>query len=263
MDETPLTSGRRHASRSSLTWPVLTVLLAAAAFSLKMWLALTTYGTDDPSSWYSFVDTYRTFGEARLYTMNPGFIHPPFMINLVKLLDVLPASTGLPLEFWFRLPGILADVGSTALVWKILRPLAGARWHPLLVVLYAAAPASLMISGFHGNSVDGDVVELGLVADEEHLAFLEHADPDVERELLEDREIEVDLGQVVESLPRAVGVGGGVLREDEAHVEVGARARVPPLARLPNSRTARTSGSASARTTTRATAGDVAGFMRA
>src|SRR5436309_2689075 len=88
----------------------------------------------------------------------------------------------------------------------------------------------------------GELVESLLVADEKYRAFLEHATPDVERQLLEDGDVEVDLRQVLEPLVARGESGRWGCGMDQAHVEVGAGRRLP-RARLPKRITARTSGS--------------------
>src|SRR5436309_2556295 len=74
----------------------------------------------------------------------------------------------------------------------------------------------------------GELVESLLVPDEKHRAFLEHATPDVERQLPEDGDVEVDIPQVLEPLVAGGESGRWGCREDQAHVEVGAGRRLSP-----------------------------------
>ena len=76
------------------------------------------------------------------------------MIHALCLLDFVASKTGTPFLFWFCLRVILADAGSTFLVWRILVAEAGVMVPPLPLVL-AVAPTPIMISGFHG-SVDAE-----------------------------------------------------------------------------------------------------------
>ncbi len=72
------------------------------------------------------------------------------MIHLLRILGFLAATTGVPLSFWIRLPAILADAGSLVLVALLVEPRSNRKLAALL--LMAACPVSLMISGFHGNT---------------------------------------------------------------------------------------------------------------
>jgi hypothetical protein len=131
---------------------VIVGVTALAALALKILIAVRTYGTNDVLSWEQFAWTLRESGGIGLYHEERLFNHPPFMIHALRLLDFVASKTGTPFSFWFRLPAILADAGSTYLVWRILVAGTGVTARPLALVLMAAAPASIMISGFHGNT---------------------------------------------------------------------------------------------------------------
>jgi tetratricopeptide (TPR) repeat protein len=130
--------------------------VALLAFFIKILLALKTYGTNDVYVYDHFSVWSRYLG-VFLYRADPQFNHPPSMIHILHAFSWLAAVTGLPFSFWLRLPGILADTGSLWIVWKML----GARtvlntkedrsifWS---LILLAAAPPLILISGFHGNT---------------------------------------------------------------------------------------------------------------
>ena len=133
-------------------WLLAVATVAALAFCLKTAIVLKTIGTNDVLSWEWFLAGIRKSGALSLYhsTEVGLFNHPPFMVHLLRGLGLITASTTLPFPFWIRLPGILADLGSLGLVGMILEPRSGQRLAALL--LMAASPASVMISGFHGNT---------------------------------------------------------------------------------------------------------------
>ncbi|MFN8644651.1 MAG: hypothetical protein U0802_24415 [Candidatus Binatia bacterium] len=54
-----------------------------------------------------------------MYVRNELFNHPPFMIHFLRALSALARWTGAPFPFCLRLPGILADVGTVAIVWRL------------------------------------------------------------------------------------------------------------------------------------------------
>lgn len=138
----------------------LTAIASAMALAtlVKIALALGTYGTNDVLYWEWFLARLQQSGGIGLYrSVDPSstakfFNHPPFMIHALRVLSVMAEATGIPFPFWLRLPAILADLGSTVLVWKLLAPQLGERLSPAALVLLAVAPPSIMISGFHGNT---------------------------------------------------------------------------------------------------------------
>ena len=127
------------------------VLAAAIAFAAKLFLALKTYGTNDVYSFERFAVWSRYFG-ADLYQIAPDFNHPPSMIHLLHFLQWIAERTDLPFHFWIRFPGILADAGSLWLICRILGSRIAERSVFIAVLLIAAAPAQILISGFHGNT---------------------------------------------------------------------------------------------------------------
>jgi uncharacterized membrane protein len=80
------------------------------------------------------------------------FNHPPFMVHLLQLMDLLSSWSGLSFYFWLRLPGILADIVSVWVIWHLLRSHLRPLFSPAAMVLLALAPVSVLISGFHGNT---------------------------------------------------------------------------------------------------------------
>jgi hypothetical protein len=126
------------------------------AFSVKLFLALTTTGSLDVLGFSDQLARIRELGGIGTYHTtgkfgNP-FNHPPFMIHVIKAMGFLADRTGIAFPFWLRLPAIVADVGSLLVVWKILERSELFPLKPPTLLLMAACPASIMISGFHGNT---------------------------------------------------------------------------------------------------------------
>lgn len=155
---------KRIAARAPLA------LAGAVAFALliKILLALKTYGTNDVYVYEEFSVWTRYLGVS-LYRLDPQFNHPPSMIYLLHFVSWLALRTHLPFSFWLRLPGILADAANVWLVWKLLgkRVQDGSIFWSL--ILFAAAPTLILISGFHGNT-DSIVIFFVLVS----IFFVEH-----------------------------------------------------------------------------------------
>lgn len=142
------------ASRAN-PWPLVIGLVTGAAFAVMLALSWTTFGTNDMTTWLRFRDGLAASGGLRLYETErgaiDGFFHPPFMIHVIAAWDALARATGAPFPFWMRLPSVLAASASVGVVYALLRPDRHPRWG-LPVALFAAAPAAVMIAGFHGNT---------------------------------------------------------------------------------------------------------------
>lgn len=132
--------------------PVQTIALVAfAALIIKIILALRTYGTNDVYAWEGFLNWSRYLG-VDLYRATAYFNHPPFMLHVLNAMGWMSRTTGMPFSFWLRVPGIVADPITLILVWKLLGSRTqetSVRW---ALVLLAAAPSLILVSGFHGNT---------------------------------------------------------------------------------------------------------------
>jgi Dolichyl-phosphate-mannose-protein mannosyltransferase len=127
----------------------ISVLLA---FLAKLILSLTTIGTNDSATWYGFLSYISQHDGISLYHHIDLFNHPPFMIHVLQVMGFLTSFTGISFYFWLRLPAILTDIGSVVIVARLLKLYLGPRFSRSTLVLLALSPASVMISGFHGNT---------------------------------------------------------------------------------------------------------------
>jgi hypothetical protein len=134
----------------STRWRVVIGAGVLLAFAIKILISLKTFGTNDAYFWCGFLSYLQANGPIALYRDADLFIHPPFMIHVLRCWGWLESTTGVPLQFWLRLTAILADVASLLLTFKLLQRLNKAT--PSALLLLALAPASVMISGFHGNT---------------------------------------------------------------------------------------------------------------
>ena len=151
---------RRPQARS---WALIAA--AAVAFALKTTIAVTTYGTNDVTTWERDLAKLQSQGAATLYREgvtyvssdrtkyeNQSFIHPPFMLTVLRVWGVLARLSGLPLGFWLRLTSSTADVLSLVLVARLLKGLPHLKHSGLGLLAMALCPVSIVISGFHGNT---------------------------------------------------------------------------------------------------------------
>jgi ALG6, ALG8 glycosyltransferase family len=139
---------------------------AGLAMLIKLWLAWHTQGTLDIPGYQDHLDKIREFGAAA-YNMTGVFGNPlnvpPFALHLVQVADLLTRSTGIPFRFWWRLPSIAGDAGSLWLVWQIIKRSPQLKLSFPAVLFLALCPASIMISGIHGN-LDPMMVFLALLS---------------------------------------------------------------------------------------------------
>ena len=136
--------------------PGLVALVTLVAAAIKARIALTTYGTSDVWYWEQYLAGVRELGAIELYRSDPNFNHPPFMAHALLAMGAIADRTGVAFPFWLRLPAIIADAASVWLVSRLMvlrgcPPPAG-RAGTVSLLLLAAAPASVMISGYHGNT---------------------------------------------------------------------------------------------------------------
>ena len=95
------------------TWLKYIARAAAAAFAIKIYIALTTYGSNDVLSWELFIATKRLYGGMGLYYRVEQFNHPPFIIHLLSFLGFRRDVDFLSrFHSGLRLPAILADVAA-------------------------------------------------------------------------------------------------------------------------------------------------------
>lgn len=142
---------RSRGGRSTPSWSRILVGLLAAATVTKLYLAYTTFGSFDVLTWEHFLGEAIRRGGLGLYQTDPLFIHPPFIVRYVRALGQVADFTHVPFPFWLRAASSAADVGTFALVMAIARS-TRLKVSPVTMCALALAPASIMISGFHGNT---------------------------------------------------------------------------------------------------------------
>ena len=147
----------------SRRWLICIVSVAAVVLLLKITLALKTHGTNDVLFWEADLEKIRHDGAVALYRdgavlyrgpiayHTEKFNQPPFMVWMCLCWGWLADVSGLPFRFWLRLSSSVADVLSLPLLVAILGR-SRIPCHPMLLLMVAAAPISLLVSGFHGNA---------------------------------------------------------------------------------------------------------------
>jgi hypothetical protein len=140
----------------SRTWAVLLALLGVTL--LKVLWALSSAGTVDMILFYNFGHGVEQYGLTEIYKMDEKFNHTPLTAGFAWLCYHIAGDDKLQFAFLLRLASIIADIVVVAalLRWRAKLGHLPAWW---ALVVFAASPVSLMISGFHGN-VDPVMVAL-------------------------------------------------------------------------------------------------------
>jgi len=141
-------------------WLIVFAALALAVFVLKLLLAFLTAGAADITVWKDFVAHINECGVCVYHTggmmqypggsrLNP-FNHPPFIIHFLRFIDLVSLKTGFAFPAVFRSVTSLIDLGSIVVLYRIFQR--ENAFSPLAFSLYILAPATILISGFHGNT---------------------------------------------------------------------------------------------------------------
>ena len=142
------------------SWLIVFVALALAVLILKLLLAFLTAGAADITVWKDFVAHINECGVCVYHTgglmqypggsrLNP-FNHPPFIIHFLRFIDFVSLKSGVPFPAVFRSLTSLIDLGSVVVLYRISQR--ENAFSPLAFSLYILAPATILISGFHGNT---------------------------------------------------------------------------------------------------------------
>jgi 4-amino-4-deoxy-L-arabinose transferase-like glycosyltransferase len=138
-----------------LTSPLRRVLaIAVVGVAFRLFVAATTYGTYDVHHWTDFIGGAMRGGPLGIYEIdyaNSYYNHGPLTSWILVGLGELHRA-GLPIPFLVRLLPSLADGLTTVLVFLLLRPIRGDRTALIASAVFAFAPVTIIVSGFHGNT---------------------------------------------------------------------------------------------------------------
>jgi Glycosyltransferase family 87 len=156
-------SAEPEAGQARRGW-VTVVAVGLAAVAVKLVVAATTTGTDDVLFFRSFAKAIAQVGPVDVYGARflVRYNHPPLIGLLLGALDWLDAH-GLPFRFALRSVPVMADFGSSLLVFDVLRRRCPVRTATVTAGLVAVNPILFIVSGFHGNT-DSVFVFLTLLA---------------------------------------------------------------------------------------------------
>lgn len=123
-------------------WP----LWGLVALACKLAFAVFTLGSNDIATFHRFAAEIADHNVLWVYQHDSEFNHPPLIGRLLGLVIHIARSTGLPFAFCFKLPAIVADMLMLPLLLATVKP------SREMLSLVAIAPASILLSGFHGNT---------------------------------------------------------------------------------------------------------------
>lgn len=131
--------------------------LACVGFAVRLLVVGLSRGSNDAAFWEEFAWQIAQFGIRWLYDGEPYFTHPPLMAGWAYLSFRIAEATWIRFPILLKLPGILGDLGTAWLLWRVWRPRGGgeALGVPLrawAVLGFAWNLDAILISGFHGNS---------------------------------------------------------------------------------------------------------------
>jgi len=131
---------------------VILTILALASTAVKLWLATTTFGSNDVRYWQTFQDYIVANGSLTIYRDIWYYNHPPFMSLYLwatkGLVAIVP--NGFPLVI--RLPAITADALSGFVIYRLIRACWDAKRALTAAVIFWCSPVLVLVSGFHGNT---------------------------------------------------------------------------------------------------------------
>lgn len=133
----------------------LLVGLIAAGLLVRVVLAAGTLGTNDAALFWNFGHLVGGHGLFEAYRQNPELNHPPIPALWATAAVRLTRLAGGDLHLFcavFKIPMLLAEAGSTYLLWRIGSGRPGDRRGLRVAALYAWALAPILVSGYHGNT---------------------------------------------------------------------------------------------------------------
>lgn len=147
-----LNQERVSAALGSLTRPLLFVVLVALIVRLLPLLLLPVGAGYD-------IDSFRLVGDAflnreEIYTSAARGRHPYLPLQMVAIgaTTYLSNITPLPFVAWVKVPGMIADVLITAVIYRVFRREQETEGTAVFfALLYALNPISIMVSAYHGQ----------------------------------------------------------------------------------------------------------------
>ncbi len=140
-------------SRRAPRWrvPLAVVVALGLGTLLKLWLAATTYGSNDVYAYERFALWGSALG-VDIYHAAWDFNHPAMMLHVLRGMEWLTEWSGWPFAWWLRGIAAAADVGTLLLTGALLADSREPAVTTRALVLAALAPVMILVAGYHGNT---------------------------------------------------------------------------------------------------------------
>lgn len=127
---------------------------ALVGATVRLWLASTTFGTNDVHYWMEFAAGIRRDGPLGVYEQS-GFTaqynHPPLIGYYLALVGRADLDSNL-FRLLVRLPSCLADLAASWMLFQLVRVRSSERAAIVTAVALTLSPVAIIVSGFHGNT---------------------------------------------------------------------------------------------------------------
>ncbi len=125
--------------------------LGALGLAARVFVLASSEGSNDMRTWLEFAQLIHQTSVGNAYDTHRLFNHPPLMGLFASWAYGVHLWSGLRFEWLFKLPMVLADLGSAALLFQNWKP-RGQRWAACGFALFCCNPASILITAYHGNT---------------------------------------------------------------------------------------------------------------
>jgi hypothetical protein len=115
-------------------------------------LLLASTGSNDIRTWESFARRVGEDGLIELYRSDRLFNHPPLMGYLAWLCGEIADRLRIPFPIVFKLPSVLANVGTAVLLMSLWRSRGNERAGRHAFALYCWSICAILVGAFHGNT---------------------------------------------------------------------------------------------------------------
>ena len=142
----------------------LVLAVAGVSVAFRLWIASSTFGSDDVHFWTQFAAGVDRWGPIGIYGhhFSAQYNHPPLSGWMLFAIDHL-RWTGLSFPFLVRVPACLADGITGVLLFVLLQRHGDGRAAVPAALIFLLSPVAVIVSGFHGNT-DPVFVMLALAA---------------------------------------------------------------------------------------------------
>ena len=131
---------------------VTCAVLIAIGFAARLVVSWHSIGTNDAGAWERFARGVEARGLRDAYGRFPSLNHPPLPVLWAGAALGVARGTGASFEFVFKLPAILADAASCALLLRIVGSRCGPRAGWYAAVAMALSPAAVLVGAYHCNT---------------------------------------------------------------------------------------------------------------